>query len=65
MGAVSYMGYPMLGPDQTVLGNLAVLDTKPMPDSFRNLALFRIFAARATAELLRLEAETELRSREA
>ncbi len=64
LGAVSYMGYPLLGPEQHVLGNLAVLDTKPMPDSFRNLALFRIFAARATAELLRLGAEAELRDRE-
>lgn len=64
LGAVSYMGYPLLSPRQTVLGNVAVLDTKPMPDSFRNLALFRIFAARATAELLRLGAEAQLRERE-
>jgi PAS domain S-box-containing protein len=35
-----------------------------MPDSFRNLALFRIFAARATAELLRLDAEAQVRDRE-
>jgi PAS domain S-box-containing protein len=65
LGAVSYMGYPLLSPQKDVLGNIAVLDTKPMPDSFRNLALFRIFAARATAEILRLEAEAELRDREA
>jgi PAS domain S-box-containing protein len=64
LGAVSYMGYPLLDPHNNVLGNIAVLDTKPMPDSFRNLALFRIFAARATAEVLRLDAETELRDRE-
>ena len=64
LGAVSYMGYPLLGPENRVLGNLAVLDRKPMPGSFRNLALFRIFAARATAELLRHQAETDLRERE-
>ena len=64
LGAVSYMGYPLLGPENHVLGNLAVLDRKPMPGSFRNLALFRIFAARATAELLRQRAEVELRNRE-
>ena len=64
LGAVSYMGYPLLDPHDKVLGNIAVLDTKPMPDSFRNLALFRIFAARATAEVLRLDAEAELRARE-
>ena len=64
LGAVSYMGYPLLDSEQNVLGNIAVLDTKPMPESFRNLALFRIFAARATAELLRQGVESELRDRE-
>ena len=63
-GAVSYMGFPLIDPDNNVLGNIAVVDTKPMPESYRNLALFRIFAARATAELLRLSAEDELRARE-
>jgi PAS domain S-box-containing protein len=63
-GAVSYMGFPLLNPERQVLGNLAVMDTKPMPESFRNLAIFRIFAARATAELLRMRAETEIRFRE-
>lgn len=64
MGAVSYMGFPLIGPDGRVLGNLAVVDTKPMPESFRHLALFRIFTARATAELLRLRTEDVLRTRE-
>jgi PAS domain S-box-containing protein len=64
MGAVSYMGFPLLDSENTILGNLAVLDTRPIPDSFRNLAVFRIFAARATAELLRLRAEAGLRDRE-
>jgi PAS domain S-box-containing protein len=64
LGAVSYMGFPLLDTEQTVLGNLAVLDTRPMPASFRNLVLFRIFAARATAELLRLRAESEIRANE-
>ena len=30
-----------------------------MPESYRNLALFQIFAARSTAEILRLKAETQ------
>ena len=63
-GAVSYMGFPLLDPNDNVLGNIAVVDTKPMPESYRNLAVFRIFAARATAELLRLQAEAEIRTRE-
>ena len=64
LDAVSYMGFPLLDSDDNVLGNIAVVDTKPMPESYRNLALFRIFAARATAELLRLRAEDEIRKRE-
>ena len=63
-GAVSYMGFPLLDPDGNVLGNIAVLDTKPMPDSFRNLALFQIFAARATAELLHIRSTAEVHARE-
>ncbi len=64
VGAVSYMGFPLLDDRQRVLGNIAVLDTRPMPESFRHLALFRVFASRATAELLRLKAEAEVRARE-
>jgi PAS domain S-box-containing protein len=64
VGAVSYMGFPLLDPENNILGNLAVLDTQPMPESFRNQAVFRIFAARATAELLRIHAEADIRARE-
>ena len=65
LGAVSYMGFPLIGPEGEILGNLAVVDNKIMPESFRHMALFRIFTARATAELLRLRAEQALRIREA
>ena len=44
-GAVSYLGVPLLGLDGKVLGHLAVLDRRPMPESPRSLALFHIFAA--------------------
>ena len=64
IGAVSYMGVPLLDVDGRILGNLAVLDTRPMPEEPRVLALFRIFAAQATAELQRLRAESEVRKRE-
>jgi PAS domain S-box-containing protein len=64
IGAVSYIGFPLLNKRQEILGNIAVVDTRPIPDSFRNLAVFRIFAARATAEILRLKAESELQGRE-
>jgi PAS domain S-box-containing protein len=61
IGAVSYLGVPLLDLDGKVLGHLAVLDTRPMPKDPQILALFRIFAARAAAELQRLRAESEVR----
>jgi PAS domain S-box-containing protein len=64
IGAVSYMGVPLIDLDGKILGNLAVLDTRPMPEEPGGLALFRIFAARATAELQRLRAESEVRQSE-
>jgi PAS domain S-box-containing protein len=64
VGAVSYMGVPLLDIDGTVLGHLAVLDTKPLPEQARCVAVFRIFAARAAAEMQRLRAEAEIRARE-
>jgi PAS domain S-box-containing protein len=61
MSAVSYMGIPLLDVDGRVFGNLAVLDTRPMPEDARVLDLFRIFADRAVAELRRMRAEDEAR----
>ncbi len=63
-GAVSFMGTPLLGVDGKVLGHLTVLDQRPMPENHRALAVIRIFAARAAAELRRLRAESEVRERE-
>jgi PAS domain S-box-containing protein len=64
IGAVSYMGMPLLDLDGKVLGHLAVLDLRPMPKEPRAEALFQIFAARAAAELRRLRAEKQVRERE-
>ncbi len=64
MRAVSYAGVPLKDGAGGVLGNLAVLDTRPMPQKPRCLTILRIFAARATAELLRMRAETEALDRE-
>jgi PAS domain S-box-containing protein len=63
-GAVSYMGVPLLDVKGKILGHMAVVDRRPMPEEPRALALFRIFAARAAAELQRLRAEAEVRERE-
>ncbi len=56
-GAVSYMGVPLLDTDGGILGHLAVIDRRPMPKQPKALAIFRIFAARAAADLRRLRAE--------
>lgn len=64
-GAVSYMGVPLLDLDGTILGHLAVMDTKPMPEEPIRTTVFEIFAGRAAAELRRLRAERELQAREA
>jgi PAS domain S-box-containing protein len=64
MRAVSYMGAPLTDVDGGLLGHLAVLDTRPMPEEPRGLALIQIFAARAAAELRRLRAESQVRERE-
>lgn len=64
IGAVSYLGMPLLDTDGTVLGHISVLDDKPMPRDERAVSLFEIFGARAAAEHRRLKAETEIRLRE-
>jgi PAS domain S-box-containing protein len=63
-GAVSYLGVPLIDPQGKVIGNLAVLDRRPMPEDPRALAIIQIFAARAAAEVSRLLAEQELHARE-
>ena len=65
LGAVSYMGTPLLDADGTLLGDLAVLDNRPMPAEPQLYELFDLFAVRAVAELRRLRAEAAMREREA
>ena len=62
--AVSYLGVPLLDTDGHILGHMAVIDRRPIPEEPRVYAIFQIFAARAAAELQRLRAEAEVRERE-
>jgi len=62
--AASYMGLPLMDSAGKILGHLAVMDIRPMPAEPRLEAIFRIFAARAAAELQRLQAESATRERE-
>jgi len=64
IGAVSYMGVPLLDLSGEIMGHLAVIDTKPMPAEPRLISLFEIFAARAAAECRRLKAEQRVRDQE-
>jgi PAS domain S-box-containing protein len=56
----SYLGVPLVDRDGHHMGHLAVFDERPMPSEPRRLSIFRIFAARATAELERLRMEQRL-----
>jgi PAS domain S-box-containing protein len=64
MGIESYLGVPLLDLAGNPLGHLAVFDERPMPSEPRKLLIFRIFAARAAAELERLRLLRTLRESE-
>ena len=62
LGAQSYLGVPVLDPSGPLVGHLVILDDQPMMDDSRALAIMRVFAARAGAELSRLRADERLRT---
>jgi PAS domain S-box-containing protein len=64
LGIQSFLGVPLRDSSGTTLGHLAVFDPRPMPAEPRRLFTFRIFAARAAAELHRLRTEQHLRESE-
>lgn len=64
IGVVSYLGVPLQDTDGQILGHMAVIDRRPIPEEPRVHAVFQIFAARAAAELQRLRAEAQVRERE-
>jgi PAS domain S-box-containing protein len=61
---VSYLGVPILDNRSRVLGHLAIVDDRTMPDEKRLVTLFKIFASRAAAEMRRLALESAVRERE-
>ncbi len=63
-GIQSYLGVPLVSNDGRILGHLCAFDELPMADQPRTLAVFKIFAARAAAELDRLDLERDLRDKE-
>lgn len=61
---VSFMGVAIKDVNGKVLGSFGILDDKPMPKQPRIINIFRIFAARAAAEMQRLQAEKQLQESE-
>jgi len=65
-GVESFIGIPVLAPsDGRTLGHIAVYGRKPMTGDAVVESMFRIIAARAGAEIERLQAERALRDSEA
>lgn len=65
MGAESYIGMPMIDTEGQTLGILSAIDTKPMAEDKRLLALslLSIFAARGAAELQHQDREQQLEAK--
>ncbi|MDN5940362.1 MAG: sigma 54-interacting transcriptional regulator [Nitrospira sp.] len=61
IGVESYCGVPIVDASDRVIGHLAIMDGKPMPDHVRAMSLLGIFATRAGAEFERLRLEQALR----
>jgi len=56
IGAESYIGVPMKNAEGRTLGHIAVLHTGPLTATEENIAVLKIFAARACSELERMRA---------
>ncbi|MEM9772663.1 MAG: PAS domain S-box protein, partial [Cyanobacteria bacterium P01_D01_bin.73] len=61
MQAQSYLGVALHDSQGEAIGNLCILDTKPITDPERAEQLLVVFAARASAELERQRASTQLK----
>ena len=64
LGVESYLAIPVTSAGGHVLGHLAVMDRHRMDLEQLDRSIFKIFAARAGAELERLHMETELKDNE-
>jgi len=64
LGVESYLAIPVTSVGGEVLGHLAVMDCKPMRLEQLDLSVFKVFGARAGAELERLRLEIVLKDNE-
>ncbi len=61
IGVESYCGVPVVNTADRVIGHLAIMDSKPMPDPLIATSILGIFATRAAAEFERLAMDARLR----
>ena len=61
IGVESYCGVPIVDSSDRVVGHLAIMDSKPMPDHLCATSILGIFSTRAAAEFERLRFERALR----
>jgi PAS domain S-box-containing protein len=59
-GAESFLGLPIIASDGRMLGHLAFFDSKPRGDDMLVDSIFRVFLARAAAEIERMQALARL-----
>ena len=64
INAESYLGIPLHNSDGTISGILVVMDVKPMIPNLGQESILKIFAARASAEIERQQADAALRESE-
>ncbi|MDR3640058.1 MAG: histidine kinase dimerization/phosphoacceptor domain -containing protein [Humidesulfovibrio sp.] len=58
-GIESYLGVPILNPKGLKIGHLSIMSKRPMPDDPMLISTLRLFAQRASAEIMRLRAERD------
>jgi PAS domain S-box-containing protein len=62
IGAESYMGAALYGPDQSLLGHIGVMHDEALDEDLPLAAILRIFRERTAAELEWIRTETALRA---
>lgn len=61
LGVSSYMGLPLLGRGNKIIGHIFVMHDQPIRNAAHAKSILGVFAARAGAELERMKAEVQLR----
>jgi PAS domain S-box-containing protein len=64
LGVISYCGVPIVDRAGRVIGHVAIMDDKPMPDPKLAIAILQVFASRIAGEQERKRVEATLRESE-